>query len=104
MTKAKGTFSIFRYLTSGPYSTLLMKYTGYCCRASSLTRALATTTLLTERYKINGLPTSSLLNIGGLERYLLNSVNVASQFRVHSKVLSFFNREKRVRPYELMLP
>ena len=55
---------------------------------------------LTERYKNNGLLASSLLNIGRQARYLLNLLNMASHSSVHSKVLSFFKREKRGRAFQ----
>ena len=56
-------------------------------------------TSLADRYKNNGLPFSDLLNIGGQERYLLNSVNAASHFGVYWKTLFFFKREKKRRAF-----
>ena len=94
MTKARATFSIFRYLSLGPCSTLLMKYTGCCCQDSSQTNAPAMATSLTDKYKNNGFPTSGLLKIGGQERYCLKSKDAASHSDVHSKVFPFFMREK----------
>ena len=94
MTKARATFSNFRYLSSGPCSTLLMKYTGYCCRDFSRTSAPAMAASLTDRYKNSSFPTSGLLKTGGQERYCLKSENAASHSGIHSKVFPFFKREK----------
>ena len=94
MTKARATFSIFRYLSSGPNSTLLMKYMGCCCQDSSRTSTPTMAALLTDKYKNSGFSTSSLLEIGGQERYCLKSENAASHSNVHSKVFPFFRKEK----------
>ena len=94
MTKARATFSIFRYLSSGLCSTLLMKYTGCCCWDSSQTSAPAMVASLTDKYKNSGFPTSSLLKIGGQERYCLKSENAASHSDVHSKVFPFLRKNK----------
>ena len=74
-----------------------MKYMGYCCWESSRTNALPKVAQLTKRYKNRGFLASSLLSIGGQERYFLNSSKAASHSDIHSKVLPFLRREKKGR-------
>ena len=57
VTNAKMSFSIYRYLSSAPWSARFKKYIGFCTLSSSLTKATLTANGETARYRNSSSPT-----------------------------------------------
>ena len=99
VSRANANFSSFWYRISDPYNTLLTKYTSFWSWSSSFTNAAAMSSSLIERYKKNGLSSSSLHKIGGLDRYSFKIWNACSHSVVHSNFVYFFISWKNRRAF-----
>ncbi|KAK2357561.1 hypothetical protein QL285_094819 [Trifolium repens] len=91
---ASAIFSICKYLSSGPWSALLTKYTGFCPCSVSLMRTALTASWATAKYRYRISPCTGRVRTGGSDNARFKCWSAFSHSSVHSNVDSFLRSLK----------